>query len=509
VNLSDSLYIASSGLANINRGLAVVAQNVSNAGDPNYVEEVSPQTSATAGGIGMGVRTAPTVRALDAALQTAAFAQQSTASSLATTTASLQQIDAVQGTPGAGTDLGSLLGKLQDTFSTLATDPSSQAQQNAVIGAAATLAQQINALAGAYQTQQQGAQDGIVADVTTANQTLATIGGLNQQIIALKSAGESTADLENQRDASVSALGKLLDVRAIPQSNGAIQLVTTGGLTLPTQFTTPPLAVASATLGAGAYYPGGGIPPVTLGGVDVTQQITGGSIGANVTLRDTTLPTYRAGLDEFSESLSFRFEQQGLQLFSDSTGSIPFTASPPPVQGGYLGYSSTIQVDPGVTANPNAVRDGTGAIAGSPTGPSAFTPNPPGGPAGFTTLIQRVLTYALGSEAQAGVPQQAPNVAGLGASGTLSLPFTAPATLGDFATNLVSSQAQDSAQATSEQSTANAVLTSLQAQNAATNGVSVDTEMSTMIQLQNAYAANARVMSGVQTMWNALLQAVQ
>ena len=30
-----------------------------------------------------------------------------------------------------------------------------------------------------------------------------------------------------------------------------------------------------------------------------------------------------------------------------------------------------------------------------------------------------------------------------------------------------------------------------------------------MIQLQNAYAANARVMSGVQTMWNTLLQAVQ
>ena len=179
------------------------------------------------------------------------------------------------------------------------------------------------------------------------------------------------------------------------------------------------------------------------------------------------------------------------------------------MQGGYLGYSATIQVDPGVTANPNAVRDGTGAIAGSPTGPSAFTPNPPGGPAGSTTLIQRVLTYALGSEAQAGVPQPAPNVSGLGASGTLSLPFTAPATLGDFATALVSSQAQDSAQASSEQSTANAVLTALQTKNAATNGVSIDTEVATMIQLQNAYAANARVMSGVQTMWNALLQAVQ
>ena len=40
-----------------------------------------------------------------------------------------------------------------------------------------------------------------------------------------------------------------------------------------------------------------------------------------------------------------------------------------------------------------------------------------------------------------------------------------------------------------------------------TASVNIDTEMSNLIQLQNAYAANAHVMSVVQSMMNTLLQA--
>jgi flagellar hook-associated protein 1 len=41
------------------------------------------------------------------------------------------------------------------------------------------------------------------------------------------------------------------------------------------------------------------------------------------------------------------------------------------------------------------------------------------------------------------------------------------------------------------------------------SGVDIDTEMAAMVTLQNAYAANARVMSTVQAMWDALLGAVR
>ena len=52
-------------------------------------------------------------------------------------------------------------------------------------------------------------------------------------------------------------------------------------------------------------------------------QLTGGQLGANITLRDTTLPTYQAELDEFSQNLASRFSAQGLTLFSDPTGNVP------------------------------------------------------------------------------------------------------------------------------------------------------------------------------------------
>jgi flagellar hook-associated protein 1 FlgK len=48
----------------------------------------------------------------------------------------------------------------------------------------------------------------------------------------------------------------------------------------------------------------------------------------------------------------------------------------------------------------------------------------------------------------------------------------------------------------------------LQAQLASGSAVNMDAQMSQMIVLQNAYAANARVLSAVQSMWTQLTQAV-
>src|SRR5208282_57615 len=142
-------------------------------------------------------------------------------------------------------------------------------------------------------------------------------------------------------------------------------------------------------------------------------------------------------------------------------------------------------------------------------GASPFTPNPPGGPAGFTTLITRVLNNALGADAQSGVPQPAANTTGLGPDGTLTAPFAAPATLGDFVTALTGAEAADSANTTSQLSTEQAVQTTLANQLSSQSGVNIDQQMSLMIQLQNAYGANAKVMSAVQNMFTQLLAAVQ
>jgi flagellar hook-associated protein 1 len=488
VTIASALSIATGGLANVNAQLALISQNVANASTPGYAEEIGTQTSVTADGKGLGVHTGPAIRDVDTALQAEVFSQNATVAGLQTRQTALQALDAVQGTPGQNGDIASLLGNLQNQFSTLLNDPSSQAQQNQVVTSATTLAQNINDLSNAYGAQRQTAQDNIVSEVNTLNTALGTIGQLSNQIIALKASGQSTADLESQRDAAVATVSQLVNVKVLQQPNGDVLLTTAAGLTLPTHGAANPLSISDVNVQSGTYYPGGGIPGIMLGGVDVTRQLQGGQIGANITLRDTTLPTDQAELDELSENLATRFQANGLTLFTDPTGNVP-VATPPPVQNGYVGFASTIQVNAAVQANPSAVRDGTPSISS--------------GLAGFTGIINAVLNNTLGAN-----PPLTANVSGLGPSGALSAPFTSPTTLGGFASTMIAAQSQDSATTTNQLSTEQAVQTTLSSNLSAQSGVDIDTEMSNMIQLQNAYGANAKVIAAVQSMWSQLLNSV-
>jgi flagellar hook-associated protein 1 FlgK len=297
VGLSSALSIASGGLANINAQFQLISQNVANAATPGYAVEVSTQQAISADGVGIGVHTGPATLQIDAALQTSMIQQNAIVGGTQTTQTALQAIDGVLGTPGSGNDLGSLLGNLKDSFSSLLTDPSNQTQQYAVVSSATTLARGINTISAAYSAQRQAAQNGIESAVKTLNSTLTSIGVLSNQIIALKPTSQGTADLENQRNAAVQTLSQLLDVKTTELPNGDLSLFTSAGLTLPTHPGGSPFTVPNASAPVGSYYPGGGIPPITLGGLDVTNLITGGQIGANIALRDTLLPTSQAGLD--------------------------------------------------------------------------------------------------------------------------------------------------------------------------------------------------------------------
>ncbi len=476
MSINSALSIASGGLANINAQFALISQNVANAATPGYAAEIGSQKSLTAEGQGLGVQTGPARLQIDEALRSSVLKQNAAVSDGQTTQAALQAIDSVLGTPGAGTDLSSMLGKLQDSFSTLLTDPSSAAQQNAVVSSATTLTQGINALSDVYTAQRQAAQDTVVSAVSTLNATLATIGLLSNQIIALKPTNLGTADLENQRNQAVNTLSSLIDIKTLEQPNGDLSIFTGSGLTLPTRGNdASPFTAPAATTLPGSSYPSGGIRGITLGGVDVTNQLVGGQIGANIRLRDNTLPAAQTALDQFSYTLTSRFAAQGLDMFTNAADQVPpGVAAQDPA--GYIGYASTIKVSSAVVGTNSSVRDGTTAVSG-------FTPNPSDGPAGFTKLIQNVLNTTFGSQS----------------GGSLS----------DMATGLITTLAQQSASVTSSLTTDQALQTSLSGKLSASSGVNMDTEMSLMLSLQNAYAANAKVISAAQSMFATLAQAIQ
>ena len=501
MSLSSILDTAASGLTNINQQLAVVSQNVANASTPGYAREVVADTDLTAGGNGYGVVTGPATQEVDNALAAALNQQNANVAGAQVQSAALASVDAAQGTTGAGDDLASQLGALQDTFTTLGADPSNQAQQASVVSAASTVASGIQGQAAAYTQARQAAQDGLVTDVSSLNGAIKTIGSLSDQIIALNAKGLSVADLEAQRSAQEQTAAQIGGVQFLPAANGDVTAIINGSV-INARATTGPFTIASATLGNGAAG-----PPLLLSGTNITAQVNGGRLGAQLALRDTTLPQAQAGLDEFAKTLATRLDNQGLSLFTDPAGHPPVTGGVP-VQSGYAGFSTEITVNPTVVANPAAVRDGTQAVASGTGGASAFTPNPAGGPAGFTTLIDRVLQYAFGAAAQPGTQQPAPATTGLGASGNLALPYGPGATLQSFAANLVGAQAQAAGAAQTSLTTAQALQSTLQSKLSSETGVSVDAELSNMVVLQNAYGANAKIITAAQSMWTALLAAV-
>jgi len=88
--------------------------------------------------------------------------------------------------------------------------------------------------------------------------------------------------------------------------------------------------------------------------------------------------------------------------------------------------------------------------------------------------------------------------------GSAAQPFNG--TISNYLQQFISQQGNASAQATQLQQGQDVVVSSLQQKFNSTSGVSIDTEMANLIALQNSYAANAHVMSVVQSMMTTLLQ---
>jgi len=506
MSLDAALLVARSGLAAVQRSLAQASQNVANAETPGYTRKAVPQQALTVGESPLGLRSGESARAVDTALLARLDASRAGAAGAGLRETLLSGIEQAHG--AAGEMLADGLGDLGDAFTALRAAPADAGRQRAALEAAGTLAERLNAVSDAIGQARQQAQDGVVAEVATANAALREIADLT---LRLQAGGDGdAAALEDRRDQAIATLAQVMDVQAVRRKGGDLLLVARGGLVLPLDPKRDVLATAEATVGPNAFHgTAGTLPGVTLNGIDVTAQISGGRLGESLALRDRTLPRYQAEADLLAANLAARMDGEGLRLFTDTDGTSVPDPSQPYAGSGQVGFAGRIRLGNAVSINPALLRDGTHAVAGSPGGPTAFTPNPSGGPADFTTLIDRVRSYALGSEAAAGQPWPPIATSGLGPDGSLASPFSAPAALQDDATRLTTAQLGDRAAASGAKDRAEALAASLETRFAQASGVDVDAEMAGIVALQNAYAANARVLGTVQSLWETLMGAVR
>lgn len=139
-----------------------------------------------------------------------------------------------------------------------------------------------------------------------------------------------------------------------------------------------------------------------------------------------------------------------------------------------------------ITVNP--------ALLGNPSNLTVYSTSPATAP-GDTTRSD-----FLYSKLTSGTSTYSPQT-GLGSTAS---PFTG--TITSYMQQFLSQQGNAAATATQLQQGQDVVVNTLQQKFNSTAGVSIDNEMSNLIALQNSYAANAHVMSVVQSMMNTLLQ---
>ena len=506
MSIDAALLIARSGLLHTQRALSNAADNVANAEVEGYTRKRIVGDAVSVNGQGMGVRSLGPMREVDTALTNEMNKRRSATSAAELRDNVLSRINEAHGDPAKAESLGDLVAKLRTSFIELRVDPSQVVKQQAVVlNAAQNTVTRFNDVARVVVETRQAAHDGIVQKVAQINSTLREISVLRDDVVERTGAGMPTADVEDKLDVALTRLSELLEVKPIRQANGGLLLLGAGGITIPIPKEGDVFSVPGAVIAPGSFYGGmGTIPAIMMGGIDVTRQLIGGKLGESITLRDQTLPRYQAELDVAAAEIADRFRAEGLRLFTDSGGTVP---DPNLAYAGsaQVGFANRIQVNSAVRADIRLLRDGTETLAGPPS----FTPNPVGGPAGFVTLIDRILSFTFGETRASGASWGGFATTGLGPDGTLSSPFGSPRTIEDYSGLVTASQTADSAAATSALETAKQFSDGLEARFNRESRVDVDSEMASLIQLQNAYAANARVMTTAQSMWTTLFESVR
>jgi flagellar hook-associated protein 1 FlgK len=348
-------------------------------------------------------------------------------------------------------------------FQNLANNPTSTSARQVLVQDAQTLSTSISS---AYQ-RLQSAQSQVASDAssitTQVNQLSSKIASLNQQIVEIQASGSNANELEDARETDIESLSSLVNVTATTQSNGTVNVAladnsnvvlvdgsdsngtgTTQSLSASYSATgNPPLTISASTTGTlGAGVPSSG----SLGSdLDVANNV----IGSPAANGNTGL---LGQLDGVASALISAVNTQngaGYDL-NGAKGGTFFTGT----------GAASIAVSSGVSGNPST-------IAASSTAGNTLD----------------------GSNALA--------IANLQTNNSSILPA--------FQT-MVSNLGATVSTAASNSTTQDQITQQVQDQRNSVSGVSIDEEMTNLINFQQSYAASARFLSTIASMYDTLLQ---
>ena len=479
MTISNSLSNALSGLTAASRAAEVVSSNVANAQTQGYGRRDLDIASRYLGGVDVvGVNRNVDIRVVqDRRLADASVGYNGTVADFQLT------LEDALGTPDEGWSLSGRVAAFEAALVEAASRPDNDARLAAVRSAAADLAGKLNQVSDTVQDARMEADAAIAAQVTRLNQGLELVQNLNYKIKEAEARGQDPSSLMDMRQVAIDDISGIVPLKQVDREFGQVALYAPGGaIVLDSQavtfgFEPVGVIVPEMTLESGA------LSGLTINGKTVrtdaaNSPIQGGSLAALFEVRDDLATKAQSQLDAVARDLIERFEDTSVDptliagdpgLFTDAGAALD--------PGTETGLASRIAlnalVDPDRGGALWRLRDGLGAAAP--------------GDVGSSTLLQS-LNAALTGERVAASGDF------LGVSRTAS----------GLAADLLSRVGMERTAAETRQSYAVAEqesLTNMELE----NGVDTDAELQKLMLIEQAYAANAKVISTIDAMLQAIM----
>jgi flagellar hook-associated protein 1 FlgK len=485
MSIDVALNSAFSGLKASSKAVELSSTNVANALNKSYARRDLELSTIVLGGATAGVQVRSVERAENAFLTGERLSFSARTADLGYSSNAVSSVADVVGAPTEENSLVDRVSTFQVALVAAGNDPDSTSLQIGLLNAAKALTEKLNELSDNNQRLREDADAQIAADVGRLNVALAGIEDLNADILVAKVKNLDTSGLQDNRQELIDSIAEIVPLRVVERENGQLALFAQGGGVLldgaAREFSFEPTRAITTgmTLASGALEPlevEGRIADVGAGG----GLFDGGRLSAAFAQRDIDIPEFDQQIDAIARDLIERFQDPAVDPSLAVTDAGLFTDAGTvfdPLD--ELGLAARIGVNAAVDPDRGGeywrLRDGINAAIE--------------GEAGDATLL-RAMSVAMSDS----------RIVSAGFGSTFQGDFVS------LVTEFSSQMGYRLSHGESQLAFAQSQFATVRETELAEIGVDTDGEMRRLLEIEQAYAANARVVTVVDSLMQRLME---
>lgn len=498
MSLASAINTAQTIFSNTATQTSVVAKNIANSGNADYVRRLAMMGVDSQGSHFIKIQ-----RAQNDALFKENIVSISGASAQSRLLSSLESMKSVYGGSDYPSSPSKYLASFRTSLQTFAASPGNITVASSAVADAKDLANSLNTASAAIQEARADTDEEIAEEVRKLNDYLTEFATVNNAIVGALATGKDASDVLDQRDGLLKKMAEIVGISVVTRQNLDTVIYTSDGTvlfeTLPRLVQFTPINTYSATVEKGGEIRIDGVPMKAGSGGNTTAN---GNLASLLQFRDEVAPTMQAQLDEIARGLITTFAEVDPDpltppVLPDQIGLFTWEGNTIPDDKLTLGLASTIKVNPKVDANPKLLRDG--GINGADYIANPAIPPATDAPAAYTKLLDKYIVQM----------DTAISFDTVGTPGGTSTMLSGTNTLMSFASSSIGWLEQLRKAATTSNDNKVAMLSKTQQALSNDTGVSLDEELALMLDLEQSYKASAKLLSTVDEMLRTLLDTVR